>query len=59
MAVLQHNGIDVYVPPGQWSCGMASLAMGDVETARDLAEANLRVFAEVAREGYRMNCWIL
>jgi Fe-S oxidoreductase len=56
VAVLQHHGIDVYVPPGQWACGMASLAMGDVDTARELAEANLRVLAEVAREGYRIVC---
>jgi FAD/FMN-containing dehydrogenase/Fe-S oxidoreductase len=56
VAVLRHNGIDVHVPPGQWSCGMASLAMGDVETAKELAEANLRVLAELARDGYRIVC---
>jgi FAD/FMN-containing dehydrogenase/Fe-S oxidoreductase len=56
VAVLRHNGIQVHVPPGQWSSGMASLAMGDVETARELAEANLRVLAELARDGYRIVC---
>ena len=35
---------------------MASLAMGDVETARELAQANLRVLAELARDGYRIVC---
>ncbi|HYT92092.1 MAG TPA: FAD-linked oxidase C-terminal domain-containing protein, partial [Gemmataceae bacterium] len=37
VAVLRHNGIDVYVPPGQRGCGMAALAHGDIETARDIA----------------------
>ena len=35
VAVLHHNGIEVYVPPGQNGCGMAPLAHGDVETARE------------------------
>jgi Fe-S oxidoreductase len=56
VAVLQHNGIDVYVPPGQRGCGMAALAYGDVETAREIAQFNLRLLAEVAREGYRIIC---
>ncbi|HKB40302.1 MAG TPA: FAD-linked oxidase C-terminal domain-containing protein, partial [Gemmataceae bacterium] len=34
VAVLHHNGIEVYVPPGQRGCGMAPLAYGDVEAAR-------------------------
>ncbi len=56
VAVLEHNGIEVYVPPGQWSCGMPSLAMGDVDTARELAQANLRVLADLARDGFRIVC---
>src|SRR5262249_37325342 len=54
--VLRHNGVAVYVPPGQCSCGMEALAQGDVETARELARHNLRVFADLAREGYRVVC---
>lgn len=54
--VLQHNGIEVYVPPGQVGCGMAPLAYGDVETARELAQRNLRVLTEVAREGFPILC---
>jgi Fe-S oxidoreductase len=54
--VLRHNGVTVYVPPGQRSCGMEALAQGDVETARELAKLNLRVFADLAREGYRIVC---
>jgi FAD/FMN-containing dehydrogenase/Fe-S oxidoreductase len=56
VAVLHHNGIEVYVPPGQIGCGMAPLAAGDVETAREAVEHNLHIFAELAREGYPILC---
>ncbi len=56
VAVLHHNGVEVYVPPGQVGCGMAPLAYGDTETAREIAQRNLRVFAELAREGYAIVC---
>jgi FAD/FMN-containing dehydrogenase/Fe-S oxidoreductase len=54
--VLQHSGVAVVVPPDQRSCGMEALAQGDVETAREIARDNLHVFAELAREGYRIVC---
>jgi Fe-S oxidoreductase len=54
--VLQHNGIEVYVPPGQRGCGMAPLAYGDVEAARETAGHNLRLLADLAREGYPILC---
>jgi FAD/FMN-containing dehydrogenase/Fe-S oxidoreductase len=56
VAVLRHNGIDVYVPRGQRGCGMAALAQGDVEMAREAALQNLRVLAESAREGLPIVC---
>src|SRR5262249_19549826 len=56
VAVLQHNGIDVYVPPGQRGCGMAPLAQGDVESAREMARDNLLALAELAREGVPIVC---
>ncbi len=56
VAVLHHNGVEVYVPPGQRGCGMAPLAYGDVETAREVAQHNLRILAELAREGYTIVC---
>jgi FAD/FMN-containing dehydrogenase/Fe-S oxidoreductase len=56
VAVLQHNGIEVYVPPGQRGCGMAPLAFGDVETAREIAQHNLRALADLAREGFPIVC---
>jgi Fe-S oxidoreductase len=54
--VLQHNGVAVFVPPAQTSCGMEALAQGDVETARELARRNHRVFAELVRDGYLIAC---
>jgi FAD/FMN-containing dehydrogenase/Fe-S oxidoreductase len=56
VAVLQHNDIEVYVPPGQRGCGMVALAQGDVETARELAQLNLRALADLVREGYAVVC---
>jgi FAD/FMN-containing dehydrogenase/Fe-S oxidoreductase len=56
VAVLQHQGIEVYVPPAQGGCGMASLAQGDVDTARECALSNLRALAELARKGYPILC---
>jgi Fe-S oxidoreductase len=56
VAVLHHHGIEVYVPPGQIGCGMAPLAHGDVETAREIVQHNLRVFADLAREGFTIVC---
>ena len=56
VAVLHHHGIEVYVPPGQVGCGMAPLAYGDVETARETVQHNLLLFADLAREGYPILC---
>ena len=48
--VLKHNGFEVYVPPNQLGCGMAPLAQGDVESARETVQANLRLLAEWTRD---------
>jgi Fe-S oxidoreductase len=56
VAVLRHNGIDVYVPPRQVGCGIAPLSQGDRETAREMAVRNLRVFADLVRDGYQIVC---
>jgi Fe-S oxidoreductase len=54
--VLHHQGIEVYVPPGQVGCGMAPLAHGLVERARRMAMQNINVFADLARAGYTIIC---
>ncbi|TWU24287.1 Anaerobic glycerol-3-phosphate dehydrogenase subunit C [Novipirellula galeiformis] len=50
--ILQHNGIGLYVPPGQVASGMARISAGDIKGARRVARHNLRVLAEAVRQGY-------
>jgi FAD/FMN-containing dehydrogenase/Fe-S oxidoreductase len=54
--VLHHHGIEVYVPPGQVGSGIAALAQGDVDAAREAAQTNLRQLADLARDGYTIVC---
>jgi FAD/FMN-containing dehydrogenase/Fe-S oxidoreductase len=54
--VLWHNGFDVFVPPDQVSSGIEALANGDVERTRDRAQRNLRILADLAREGVPIVC---
>ncbi|HXD88933.1 MAG TPA: FAD-linked oxidase C-terminal domain-containing protein, partial [Urbifossiella sp.] len=56
VAVLRHNGIEVYVPPRQVGCGAAPLSVGDLEAARDAARRNIRALVDLVREGYRIVC---
>lgn len=56
VAVLQHAGVNVYVPRAQRGCGMPALVAGDVEHARDLALFNLRALSDAVRDGYTILC---
>jgi Fe-S oxidoreductase len=56
VSVLRHAGVNVYVPVQQRSSGMASLVVGDVDHARELAVANVRVLANAVRDGYTVVC---
>ncbi|WZO98101.1 FAD-linked oxidase C-terminal domain-containing protein [Isosphaeraceae bacterium EP7] len=56
VGVLQHAGVDVLVPKGQRGSGMPALVAGDLEHARDLALANLRVLGDAVRDGYTIVC---
>jgi len=56
VAVLEHNGIGVFIDPRQVSAGMPLVSAGDVDAARRLARTNLRVLAEAVRLGYRIIC---
>jgi Fe-S oxidoreductase/FAD/FMN-containing dehydrogenase len=56
VAILHHHGVEVYVPPGQRGCGMAPLAYGDVELARETVQHNLRILADLVREGFLVLC---
>ena len=52
VAVLEHNGVSVYVHPDQKQAGMASIACGALDHARKLAEHNVAILAEAVRQGY-------
>lgn len=54
VAVLEHNGIDVYVQPDQRQAGMPAIARGALDYARRLAQHNVRLLAEGVRQGYRI-----
>ena len=46
IGALNHLGVEVVYPKDQSCCGIPVLAGGDLETAREMALHNLRVFAE-------------
>ncbi len=54
VSVLRHNGVAVYVPRRQVASGAAALAMGDLDTARDIAIRNVRLLADLSRQGFRI-----
>jgi len=56
VGVLRQAGVNVFIPPGQRGSGMPSLVVGDVDHARELALANLRVLGNAVRDGYTIVC---
>jgi FAD/FMN-containing dehydrogenase/Fe-S oxidoreductase len=54
VAVLEHNGIVVYVPPEQRQAGMPAVACGALDKARLLAQHNIEVLADAVRQGYHV-----
>ncbi len=56
VAVLERNGIGVFVDPRQVAAGMPLVSEGDVDAARRRARTNMRVLAEAVRLGYRIVC---
>jgi len=52
VAVFEHNGVSVYVPPGQGSSAMAMITLGAAEHARREARRNISILAEAVRQGY-------
>lgn len=52
VAVLEHNGIKVYVPPEQRGAATAAIASGDVDYARRVARRNVMILAEAVRQGH-------
>ena len=56
VGVLRQAGVNVHVPRRQRGSGMAALVTGDLDHARELAVANLRVLGDVVRDGYTVVC---
>jgi len=54
LAVLEHNGVGVYVPADQKQAGTAAIACGALDHARRLARHNVAVLAEAVRQGYHV-----
>jgi Fe-S oxidoreductase len=54
LAILEHNGISVFVPPNQFAAGMPAIALGALDRARKLAKRNVAVLAEAVRQGYHI-----
>ena len=54
VAVLRHNGFDVYVPNNQNVSGMSLITDGLIDRARKIAGKNIEMLAEAARQGYQI-----
>ena len=52
MAVLEHNGVAVFVPKDQLQAAMPMIAAGAIDEARDIAARNVALLAEHVRHGY-------
>jgi len=56
LSILDHNGVRVHIPEDQTDSGMAMISVGDLDGARKVAEKNVRVLSELAREGIPILC---
>ncbi len=52
VAVMEHNGVAVYVHPGQGSSGMPMISLGALGRSKRLAARNVALLAEAVRQGY-------
>ena len=52
VAVLEHNGVSVYIPERQYQAGMPMISQGALGPARLLAERNVALLSEAVRQGY-------
>ncbi len=50
--VLQHNGVQVFVPPSQQHSAMPLISQGALDLARSVARRNIALLAEAVRRGY-------
>ncbi len=52
VSIFRHLGVNLFIPASQRGCGMPALVTGDIDRARDLVQANLRVLGNAVRDGY-------
>ena len=52
--VLRHQNVDVYVPTNQTPSWMAMIASGDIQRAKKLVRANIKLLADAVRQGYEI-----
>ena len=52
--VLEHNGIDVYVPGRQQASGLFAITCGNRDRAEKLSRKNISLLADVIRQGYHI-----
>ncbi len=52
--VMEHNGVAVFVHPGQIQSAMAMVSLGAVERARKVAKQNVELLADGIRQGYEI-----
>ncbi len=54
VAVMEHNGVAVYVHPGQWHSAMAMISLGSLDRAHKVVRHNVNLLAEAVRQGYHI-----
>ena len=54
--VLSRNGIEVIIPEGQVCCGIPSIAEGDLKSAREMVETNVRIFSDLEVDAIVTDC---
>ena len=54
VAVMEHNGISVFVHPSQQQSAMAMITLGAVDKARQIAAHNVQLLADAVRQGYHI-----
>lgn len=50
--VLEKNGVEVILPPGQQCCGMPRFDLGDIAGMTKVAETHLKIFGPFIEQGY-------
>lgn len=54
VAILEHNGVAVYVPSNQLPSAMSRISLGAIEDAKRIARANVTLLADAVRQGYHI-----